>query len=137
MATISVEIVSAEREIFSGEADMVVAAAEAGDVGIAAGHAAFISRLRAGEIRVLHNGGEEDSIFVTGGILEVQPTQITVLADTAERGGEIDEAQAEEARRRAEEMMATGSEIDLADAQIQLVQANARLHYIKKIRSKR
>ena len=137
MATIRVEIVSAEREIFSGEADMVVASAEAGDVGIAAGHAAFISRLRAGEIRVIHSGGEEDSIFVTGGILEVQPTQITVLADAAERNDDIDEAKAEEARRSAEEMMSTGSEIEIADAHTQLVQANARLHYIKKIRSKR
>ncbi len=136
MATISVEIVSAERAIFSGEADMVVAAAESGDVGIASGHAAFISRLRAGEIRVI-NGGEEESIFVTGGILEVQPKQVTVLADTAERNEEMDEAQAEDARRRAEEMMASGGEIDLAAAQTQLVQANARLHYIKKMRSKR
>ncbi len=137
MATISVEIVSAEREIFSGEADMVVAAAESGDVGIAAGHAAFISRLRAGEIRVL-NGDEEDSIFVTGGILEVQPKQITVLADTAERSDDMDEAQAEDARRRAEEMMAGGGgEIDLAAAQRELVQASARLHYIKKLRTKR
>ncbi|MGB0864912.1 MAG: F0F1 ATP synthase subunit epsilon [Granulosicoccaceae bacterium] len=137
MATINVEIVSAEREIFSGEADMVVAAAEAGDVGVAAGHAAFISRLRAGEIRVLHNDGEEDSIFVTGGILEVQPTQVTVLADTAERNDDIDEAQAEDARRRAEEMMQGGGDIDLAAAQRDLVQATARLHYIKKLRSKR
>lgn len=137
MATINVEIVSAEREIFSGEASMVVAAAEAGDVGIAAGHAAFISRLRAGEIRILQDGGDEDSIFVTGGVLEVQPTQVTVLADTAERNDEMDEAQAEEARRRAEEMMASGGDIDLAEAQVQLVQANARLNYIKKIRGKR
>jgi len=133
MATINVEIVSAEREIFSGDADMVVAAAEGGDVGIAAGHAAFISRLRAGEVRVLKDG-TEDSIFVTGGILEVQPTLITILADTAERNDEMDVAAAEAARQRAEEVMAGGGEIDLAAAQRELVQANARLHYIKKIR---
>lgn len=136
MATISVEIVSAEREIYSGDADMVVASAEAGDVGIAAGHAAFISRLRAGEIRVI-NGSEEDAIFVTGGILEVQPKRVTVLADTAERNDDIDVAQAEDARRRAEEVMAGGGDIDLAAAQRELVQANARLHFIKKLRSKR
>lgn len=136
MATISVEIVSAEREIYSGDADMVVASAEAGDVGIAAGHAAFISRLRAGEIRVI-NGNEEDAIFVTGGILEVQPKRVTVLADTAERNDDIDVAQAEDARRRAEEVMAGGGDIDLAAAQRELVQANARLHFIKKLRSKR
>lgn len=136
MATISVEIVSAEREIYSGDADTVVASAEAGDVGIAAGHAAFISRLRAGEIRVI-NGSEEDAIFVTGGILEVQPKRVTVLADTAERNDDIDVAQAEDARRRAEEVMAGGGDIDLAAAQRELVQANARLHFIKKLRSKR
>lgn len=135
MATISVEIVSAEREIYSGEADMVVAAAEAGNVGIAAGHAAFISRLSAGEIRIL-NGDDEESIFVTGGILEVQPKRVTILADTAERNDEMDEAQVIEAHRRAEEIMSSGGEIDLAAAQVQLTQANARLSYMKKIRSK-
>ena len=135
MATINVEIVSAEREIFSGEAEMVVASAEAGDVGIAPGHAAFISRLRPGEIRVL-NGGQEEAIFVTGGVLEVQPRLVTVLADTAARSDELDESQAEEARKRAQELMAGGGEVDLATAQSQLAEANARIQFIRRLKGK-
>ena len=137
MATINVEIVSAERAMWSGEAEMVVASAEAGDVGISPGHAAFISRLRPGEIRVL-NGGEEEAIFVSGGILEVQPRQVTVLADTALRGEEMDEAAAEEAKRRAEEMMANKSgESDLERAQAELIQASAQLQFLKKLRAQK
>jgi len=108
---------------------MVVASAEAGDVGISPGHAAFISRLRAGEIRVL-NGDDEEAIFVSGGILEVQPKQITVLADTAMRGEEMDEAAAEEAKRQS-------GDIDIERAQAELVQASAQLQFIKKLRGKR
>lgn len=137
MATISVEIVSAERAMWSGEAEMVVASAEAGDVGISPGHTAFISRLRPGEVRVI-NAGEEEAIFVSGGILEVQPRQVTVLADTAMRGEEMDEAAAEEAKRRAQDMMLNKSgEIDIERAQRELVQAAAQLQFIKKLRAKR
>jgi len=133
--TMQVDIVSAEEEIFSGEATMLVVSAAAGDVGIAPGHAAFMSPIKAGDIAV-HVDGSEEHIYVSGGMLEVQPHVVTVLADTAIRGGDLDETEAEEARARAEEQMkdAAGTP-DYAAAAAELAEASARLAVLKKIKN--
>jgi len=138
MASIHVEIVSAEGHIFSGDANLVICPAKMGDVGIAPRHAPLMTMLRPGEVRVQAEGKDEVFLYVTGGILEVQPNQVTILADTALREGELDEAAAEEARRRAEEALkgATGKE-DLAHAQQQLVEAAARYRAVQKLKGKR
>jgi len=132
--TMQVDIVSAEEAVFSGEATMLVVSAAAGDVGIAPGHAAFISPIKPGDIAI-HTEGEEQHIYVSGGIVEVQPHVVTVLADTAIRGGDLDEAEAEAARARAEEQMkdAVGTP-DYAAAAAELAEASARLSVLKKIR---
>ena len=103
--TIHVDIVSAEREIFSGPAEMVIAPAEYGDVGIAPRHAQMLTRLRPGEVRIKTEGAEDQYIYVSGGMLEVQPHVVTVLADTALRAKDIDEASAMEAKERAEKAL--------------------------------
>jgi len=138
MATMQVEIVSAEEEIFSGEAEMVVAPAEMGDVGIMPRHTPLITRLRPGEVK-LQTGGQEDQFyFVSGGVLEVQPHVVTVLADTAFRAKDLDEAQAQEAKRRAEEALADKqSDIDYATAQARLAEAAAQLRMLENIRKRR
>jgi len=102
--TIQVDIVSVEEEIFSGEAEMLVVSAEMGEVGIAPGHAPFITGIKPGDIAI-HSGGTAEHIYVSGGMLEVQPYMITVLADTAIRGADLDEAEAESARAKAEELL--------------------------------
>jgi len=132
--TMQVDIVSAEEAIFSGEATMVIVSAAAGDIGIAPGHAAFISPIKPGEVAV-YGEGEEQHIYVSGGMVEVQPHVVTVLADTAIRGGDLDAAEAEEARRRAEEDLkqAEGTPDYAAVAQ-QLAEASARVAVLKKIR---
>ena len=132
--TMQVDIVSAEEAVFSGEATMLVVSAAAGDVGIAPGHAAFISPIKPGDIAI-HTESEEQHIYVSGGIVEVQPHVVTVLADTAIRGGDLDEAEAEAARARAEEQMkdAVGTP-DYAAAAAELAEASARLSVLKKIR---
>ncbi len=106
MATIKVDVVSAEGEIFSGQARFVALPGEAGELGILPGHTPLITRIRPGAVRIQPESGEEEFVFVAGGILDVQPTGVTVLADTAIRGKDLDEAKAEEARRHAEEMLA-------------------------------
>ena len=135
-ATMQVDIVSAEAEIFSGEATMIIASAELGEVGIAPGHTPLITRIRPGEIRVQQpEGGEELDIYVSGGILEVQPYVVTVLADTALRAEDIDEAAAQKAKEEAEAALAGKSgEIDYASVQQQLAEASAQLQLIKKIK---
>lgn len=135
-ATMQVDIVSAEAEIFSGEATMLIASAELGEVGIAPGHTPLITRIRPGEIRVQQpEGGEELDIYVSGGILEVQPYVVTVLADTALRAEDIDEAAAQKAKEEAEAALAGKSgEIDFSAVQQQLAEASAQLQLIKKIR---
>jgi F-type H+-transporting ATPase subunit epsilon len=116
--TLHVDIVSAEAEIFSGTATMVFAPAEMGEVGIAPRHAPLVTRLKPGEVRVQTQQGDEMSFFVSGGMLEVQPHVITVLADTAIRADDLDEAQAMEAKGRAEKMLSDKSaDIDYAKAQ--------------------
>jgi len=135
--TLHVDIVSAEAEIFSGTATMVFAPAEMGEVGIAPRHAPLVTRLKPGEVRVQTQEGDEMSFFVSGGMLEVQPHVITVLADTAIRADDLDEAQATEAKVRAEKMLSDKSaDLDYAKAQAELAQSIAQLNAIKKLRSR-
>ncbi len=134
---LKVDIVSAEGEIHAGTASMVFAPAEMGEVGIAPRHAPLLTRLTPGVVRV-KNGDEEQEFFVSGGLLEVQPYQVTVMADTAQRARDIDEAAAIEAKKRAEEALSqAGSDIDMARAQAELAEAAARLHLVSKLKSKR
>jgi F-type H+-transporting ATPase subunit epsilon len=133
--TLHVDIVSAEAEIFSGTATMVFAPAEMGEVGIAPRHAPLVTRLKPGEVRVQTQEGDEKSFFVSGGLLEVQPHIVTVLADTAIRAADLDEAQALESMERAEKMLAEKTaDIDYAKAQSELAQSMAQLAAIKKLR---
>jgi F-type H+-transporting ATPase subunit epsilon len=136
--TLHVDIVSAEAEIFSGTVTMVFAPAEMGEVGIAPRHAPLLTRLKPGEIRIQQADGAEQSFFVSGGMLEVQPHVVTVLADTAIRAHDLDEAAAMEAKERAERMLADKhADIDYAKAQAELAQSIAQLHAIQKLRNKR
>ena len=136
--TIHVDIVSAEGAIFSGEARMVFAPAKMGDVGIAPRHAPLLTDLRPGEVRVQTGEGEEKFFYVTGGVLEVQPYLVTVLADSALRAEDLDEAAALEARERARQALEgqTG-EIDLEQAQREMVEAEARYRAAQKLKGKR
>ncbi len=135
MATLKVDIVSAEGHIHQGEAAMVFAPAEMGEVGIAPRHAPLLTRLKPGEVRVKGTDGSEQQFFVSGGILEVQPSLVTVLADTALRTKDADEAAALEAKRRAEEAMSNAkSDIDMARAQAELAQAAALIQFLQKIK---
>jgi len=136
--TIQVCIVSAEAEIYNGAAELVVAPAEMGEVGIAARHAPFLTRLKAGEVRVKVSGSETHPFYISGGMLEVQPHVVTILADTAVRAKDIDEAAAIEAKRKAEEMLSDKSgKIDYALAQAQLAEAVMQLRTLEKYRSGR
>jgi F-type H+-transporting ATPase subunit epsilon len=135
--TVQVDIVSAEREIYSGLAEMVFAPAELGEVGISPRHAPLITRLKAGEVRVKVSDKESHPFYVSGGILEVQPHLVTILADTAIRAKDIDEAAAIEAKARAEEALADKSgKIDYATAQAQLVQAAMQLRTLDRLRKR-
>ncbi|WP_186257363.1 F0F1 ATP synthase subunit epsilon [Burkholderia gladioli] len=140
MATIKVDVVSAEEEIFSGQAKFVALPGESGELGILPGHTPLITRIRPGAVRIESEGGQDEFVFVAGGILEVQPGAVAVLADTAIRGRDLDAAKAEEAKRRAEETLQNAkSDIDLAKAQSELATAMAQLEAIQrlaKIRSK-
>ncbi|MGB5442091.1 MAG: F0F1 ATP synthase subunit epsilon [Gammaproteobacteria bacterium] len=135
--TMHIDIVSAEAEIFSGTATMVFAPAEMGELGIAPRHTPLLARLKPGEVRVQTQQGEELSFFVSGGMLEIQPHVVTVLADTAIRAVDLDEAQALEARDRAKTRLADKTaDIDYAKAQAELVQSMAQLAAIRKLREK-
>ena len=137
MPTIHVDIVSAEGEIFSGDADMVFAPAKMGEVGIAPRHAPLLTDLKPGEVRV-QLGDEERFFFVTGGVLEVQPYLVTVLADSAQHAEQLDEAAALEARERAREVLeGRHGEVDLAQAQAELIEAEARYRAAQKLAGKR
>ncbi|HUL13967.1 MAG TPA: F0F1 ATP synthase subunit epsilon [Methylococcaceae bacterium] len=136
--TIHVDIVSAEQEIYSGLAEMVIAPASEGDVGIAARHAPLLTRLRPGEVQVKIDDKETLPFYVSGGILEVQPHLVTVLADKAVRAKDIDEAAAKEAKQRAEEMLAdTSGKYDLARAQAELLEAVVQLQTLERWRKHR
>jgi F-type H+-transporting ATPase subunit epsilon len=138
MATIKVDIVSAEGEIHSGEATMVFAPAQMGEVGIAPRHAPLLTALNPGEVRVQTEDGKEESFYITGGMLEVQPHLVTVLADTALRGDQLDEAAALAAKQDAEEALkGVSSETDLKRAQAELAEAEARYRAAQKLKGKR
>ncbi|MBK8816803.1 MAG: F0F1 ATP synthase subunit epsilon [Methylococcaceae bacterium] len=135
--TIHVDIVSAEKEIYSGSAEMLFAPAELGEVGITPRHAPFITRLKPGEVRVKISETESYPFFVSGGMLEVQPHLVTVLADTAIRAKDIDEAAAIEAKAKAEEALADkSSKIDYATAQAQLLEAIMQLRTLDRFRKR-
>ncbi len=137
MPSIQVNIVSAEGEIFSGDAQMVFAPAKMGEVGIAPRHAPLLTHLKPGEVRV-QTEDDEKFFYVTGGILEVQPHLVTVLADSALHADELDEAAALAARERAKEALeGRHGEIDIAQAQGELVEAEARYRAAQKLKGKR
>ena len=133
--TIRCDIVSAEEEIFHGNAQMVIATGEMGELGIAPRHAPLITRLKPGQVRVQLEGGEEQFFYVSGGILEVQPNVVTVLADTAIRAKALDEAAARGAKDEAERALANRTDaLEIAQAQAQLAQAMAQLQALERLR---
>ncbi|MEN8169341.1 MAG: F0F1 ATP synthase subunit epsilon [Pseudomonadota bacterium] len=135
--TMHVNIVSAEQEIFSGTAEQVIAPAKMGEVGIYPRHTQLLTQLKAGEVRVVREGGEEEFYFVSGGMLEVQPHVVTVLADTALRARDLDEAKSMEAKARAEQALEDrDSDMDYATAEAELAEAIAQLQTIARLRKK-
>jgi F-type H+-transporting ATPase subunit epsilon len=135
--TIHIDVVSAEASIFSGEAEFVVLPGESGELGIYPRHAPLITRIKAGAVRIQKPGGEEEFVFVAGGILEVQPKVITVLADTAIRGHDLDEAKANEAITKAEEARrSTKDKQEIAVVEGELAMLAAQLAAIRKLRKK-
>lgn len=136
--TIHVDVVSAEQQIFSGEAEFVVLPGEAGELGIYPRHTPLITRIKPGAVRIRPaGGGEETLIFVAGGILEVQPSMVTVLADTAIRGHDLDEAKALEAQKRAEEALRNAKDKqEIATVEAELSMLAAQLAAIRKLRRK-
>lgn len=133
--TTHLDIVSAEREIYSGVVEMVVATGELGEIGITPGHAPLLTVLKPGEIRVTLQGGAEEIYYVSGGMLEVQPYCITVLADVVERADDLDEAAALQAKARAEEAIANkGADVNYALAATELARAVAQIRAIQKLR---
>ncbi len=135
MSTIRCDIVGAESEIFHGQAKMVIASGEAGELGIAPRHAPLITRLKPGQVRVQLENGEEQCFYVSGGILEVQPQVVTVLADTAIRARDLDEAAARRAKENAERLLANRTDaVEIAQAQAELLQAVAQLRAIEQLR---
>lgn len=135
MKTIQVDIVSAEREIFSGEVEMVFAPALLGEVGIAPGHTPLVTQLAPGEVRVKLADGGEEAFYVSGGLLEVQPKVVTVLSDTAVRAEDLDEAAVLKAKEEAERQFHERSaEVDYATAQAQLAETVAQLQTIQRLR---
>jgi len=136
MSSIHVDVVSAEQSIFAGEAKFIALPGESGELGILPGHTPLITRIRPGAVRIEKADGEEEFVFVAGGILEVQPNKVTVLADTAIRGHDLDEAKALEAKKAAEEAMQNRS-TDIDFAQSEFAMAAAQLAAIAKLRQKK
>jgi F-type H+-transporting ATPase subunit epsilon len=138
MSTIHVDVVSAEESIFSGEAKLVALPGESGELGILPKHTPLITRIKPGAVRIERaDNGEEEFVFVAGGVLEVQPDCVTVLADTAIRGKDLDEAKAAEAKRRAEESLKNAkSELDIAAAQSEIAEMVAQLAALRRYRKK-
>lgn len=135
MSTIHVDIVSAEREIFAGEAEMLFAPARLGEVGILPGHAPLLTQLKPGEVRVQLKGGEQQAFYISGGMLEVQPKIVTVLSDTAVRAHDLDEAAVLKAKQEAEEALANSTgKLDFAKAQAELAELAAQLQTIQRLR---
>ena len=137
MATLKVDVVSAEKSIYSGQAKFVVLPGESGELGILPGHTPLITRIRPGMVRITLEDNSEESCFVAGGLLEVQPGHVTVLSDTAIRAADLDEAKASEAKRLAEEAVQNAKgEMDLARAQNELAELVAQLAAIRRMRRK-
>lgn len=135
MKTLQVDVVSAEEEVFSGQAQFVALPGELGELGILPGHAPFITRIRPGTVRIKTDQGQEELLFVAGGILEVQPGGVSVLADTVIRGKDLDEAKVNEAKRLAEQALQTkSSDINYASAQAELAIAFAQLSAIRRVK---
>lgn len=135
MSTMQVEVVSAEHEIFSGQATMLIATAAAGELGIYPQHTPLLTSLKAGDVRIQTEDGAEQVIYVSGGILEVTPKKVTVLSDTAVRADDLDEAAALEAQRKAEQALKdTTTDINYAKAKAELAQAAAQLQALKKMK---
>lgn len=135
--TFHCDIVSAETEIFSGLVELLVATASEGDVGITYGHAPLLTGLRPGPIRVKRQSGEEEIYYLSGGYLEVQPDVVTVLADSALRAGDMDEAAALEAKKQAEQALSSqNGDIDYSRAAVQLAEAAAQLRTLQAVRKK-
>lgn len=135
--TVHCDVVSAEEKIYSGSVQMLIATASEGELGIAPRHAPLLTALRPGPVRVIKEGGEEEIFYVSGGYLEVQPSLITLLADTAHRAGDMDEAAAQEAKREAEKALANKTgEFDYSRAAAELAEAAAQLRTIQQLRSK-
>jgi F-type H+-transporting ATPase subunit epsilon len=134
--TVHVDVVSAEKSLFSGPVEVVVVPGEMGELGIYPRHAPLMTRIKSGSVRLkLPNQEEEELIYVSGGMLEVQPNVVTILADTAIRGADLDEARSLEAKRAAEEAMQNRtSDIDYAQAQSELIEAVAQLRAIQRLR---
>jgi F-type H+-transporting ATPase subunit epsilon len=136
--TIHIDIVSAEGQIFSGEASLVFVPGSQGELGIAPRHAPLLTTLSAGEVRVQTDGQEEQSFYVGGGALEIQPHLVTVLADTAARAHDLDEAAALAAKQRAEDAVRDRKDkVEIAEAQAELLRAMAQLRAIERLRKKR
>ncbi|MDO3381649.1 F0F1 ATP synthase subunit epsilon [Gilvimarinus algae] len=135
--TVHCDIVSAESEIFSGLVEMVVATGSLGDLGVTYGHAPLLTGLEPGPVRIKKQGGDEEVFYVSGGYLEVQPNHVTILADTALRAGDMDEAAAEEAKQEAAAKLLNNSgDMDYSRAAIQLAEASAQLRALQAIRQK-
>ncbi|OOG40109.1 F0F1 ATP synthase subunit epsilon [Rhodanobacter sp. C06] len=135
MTTLRVDIVSAEAEIFSGEATMLVATGELGELGITPRHAPLITRLKPGHIDVVLTAGERQQFYISGGILEVQPQVVTVLVDTAIRAADLDEAAAQRAKKEAEDALANRTDaLEVSEAQAKLAQAMAQLQALERLR---
>lgn len=134
--TVHVDIVSAEGSLFSGQGEMIYAPAVMGEIGIAPRHAPLVTRLKAGDVRVDPGGGKPtEHFYVSGGIIEVQPFRVTIMADTGLRAADLDELAAQEAKRRAEDALANQtSKMEVAKAQAELVEAMAQLRTIEKLR---
>ncbi len=135
--TMKLNIVSAEKEIFSNLAEMVIVPGDMGDLGILPQHSQLLSTLKAGEVIITEQGGKQESIYISGGLLEVQPHVVTILSDTALRAGDLDELAAQAAKQKAEEALKDQeAEIDFAVAEAQLAEAIAQLKLIDKLRKR-
>ena len=136
-STVDCDIVSAEEAIFQGQVEMLIATGSMGDLGISPGHAPLLTQLDPGPIRLIREGGDEEVFYVSGGFLEVQPNQIKILADTALRADDMNEAAAEEAKRQAEKALETQTgDFDYSKAATQLAEAAAQLRTLQAIRKK-
>ncbi|MAM00438.1 F0F1 ATP synthase subunit epsilon [Hydrocarboniclastica marina] len=135
--TVHCDVVSAEEKIYSGLVEMLIATGSEGELGIAPSHAPLLTALKPGPVRVIKQGGEEEVFYVSGGYLEVQPSLITLLADTAHRAGDMDEAAAQEAKKEAEKALANRTgEFEYSRAAAELAEAAAQLRTIQQLRKK-